>query len=734
MKTTTALSKVTRREFLATTASGGAALVIGFYLPLDALAQQQVKRIENPNPFNAWVRIDKAGQVTLIVAKSEMGQGVYGTLPMILAEELEVDWARVRIEQAPTDPRIYSHGTGGSSSVRESYAPLRRAGATAREMLIAAAAQTWGVPAKECRAEKGAVWHGQRSLPYGELVEKAAQLPLPDPNQVPLKEPAKFRIIGTSIPRADVPLKVDGSAKFGLDVKVPGMLYAVVARCPTFGGQPKSFNAAKAKAVPGVKDVVQIPAVADVHSAGGVAVVAESTWAAMQGREALEVEWDYGPHAAESSESLWKQCQDLAAKPGKSVRSEGDVDAALGKSAKKIEADYQVPFVAHATMEPMNCTVHVRPDGAEVWAPTQAPQWAQGAVAQVAGVEPSKVVVHTTFMGGGFGRRYQGDYPVEAAQVSKAVGKPVKLVWTREDDMQHDFYRPASFHRFQGTLDAEGKPAVWQHRIVSTAINSLWSPKDPPEQSEVAGAADLPYAFANLRIEYAPVPSGVPVAWWRSVESSQNALAVECFMDEMAAAAGVDPLEFRLRLLAEPRKVKNPVDAEAPPLDTERLKGVLKLAAEKAGWGSPLPKGRGRGIAAHYSFQTYVAEVAEVTVEGGKLRVDRVVAAVDCGTVINPEALHAQVESAIVYGLSAALYGEITIEKGGVKQSNFHEYDLMRIDAMPKVEVYTVRSTERPTGIGEPGLPPATPAVLNAIFAATGKRLRRLPIRAEDLA
>ena len=733
MKTARVQPKVSRREFLVTTASGGAALVIGFYLPLDAFAQQ-AQHIERPNPFNAWVRIDKTGQVTLIVAKSEMGQGVFTSLPMILAEELEVDWAQVRIEQAPTNPRFYDHGTGGSSSIIESYTPLRRAGATARARLLQAAAQTWGVPAKDCRAESGAVWNGKRKLSYGELVEKASQLPMPDLNQVPLKDPSKFRIIGTSIPRADIPLKVDGSARFGLDVKVPGMLYAVVSRCPTFGGKAKSFNATKAKAVPGVHDVVEIPAVDDVHSTGGVAVVADSTWSAMQGRDALEVEWDHGPHASESSESMWTQCQELAAKPGKAVRNEGDAEAALAKSVKKLDAAYQLPFVAHATMEPMNCTVHVRADGAEVWAPTQAPQWAQGVVAQVAGVEPAKVVVHTTFMGGGFGRRYQADFPVEAAQVSKAVGKPVKLVWTREDDMQHDFYRPAAYHRFQGGLDAEGKPAVWQHRMVSTSINAFFSPKDPVEQSELGGAADVPYEFANVRVEYAPVPSGVPVAWWRSVESSTNAFAVECFLDEMAGAAGVDPLEFRLRLLAEPRKVKNPASPDATPLDTERLKGVLKLAAEKSGWGSPLPKGRGRGIACHYSFSTYVAEVAEVTVERGGLRVNRVVAAVDCGTVINPDALHAQVESAIVYGLSAALYGEITIGKGGVQQSNFHEYELMRIDAMPKVEVYNVSSTDRPTGIGEPGLPPASPAMANAIFAATGKRLRRLPIRAEDLA
>ncbi|MGH9651388.1 MAG: xanthine dehydrogenase family protein molybdopterin-binding subunit, partial [Terriglobales bacterium] len=359
-----------------------------------------------------------------------------------------------------------------------------------------------------------------------------------------------------------------------------------------------------------------------------------------------------------------------------------------------------MPFLSHSPLEPMNFTADVRKDSALLIGSIQFQELAMGIAQQITGLKPEQITIKTTYLGGGFGRRIDCDYMAQAVEISKSIGKPVKLVWTREDDMQHDFYRPASYHRFQGGLDAEGKPAVWQHRIVSTSINSFFSPNDPAEQSEIAGAADLPYSFANLRVEYAPVPSGVPVAWWRSVESSSNAFVVECFLDEMAAAAGVDPLEFRLRLLAEPRKVQNPADAQATPLDTERLKGVLKLAAEKSGWGSPLPKGRGRGIACHYSFSTYVAEVAEVTVERGGLRVDRVVAAVDCGTVINPEVLHAQVESAIVYGLSAALYGEITIGKGGVQQSNFHEYELMRIDAMPKVEVYNVPSTDRPTGIG----------------------------------
>jgi isoquinoline 1-oxidoreductase beta subunit len=718
----------TRRAFLKT----GTALVVGFRFSVDALAQEGQEK-KKANPFDAWVHIDKSGTVTLITAKSEMGQGALTALPMILAEELEVDWNGVRVEQAPTDPSIYDHGTGGSGSVAGSWLPLRQAGAAAREMLVRAAATAWNVEPATCRAEKGFIVHGprRRRLGYGELVEAASKLPIPDFNKVPLKNPDDFHIVGQSIARTDVPSKVDGSARFGIDVRVPGLLYAVVARCPTFGGKVARFDATKAKAIAGVRHVVEIPAVgAGAHTAGGIAVVADSTWAAMQGRKALQIDWDHGPHASESSQTLRQASETIAAQPGKVVRNDGDAAATLAGAGEKIEAVYELPFQAHATMEPMNCTVDIRADRAEAWSPTQAPDWTRSAIAQVTGLPQPSINVHTTLMGGGFGRRYQADFVVEAAQVGKAVGAPVQLLWTREDDMQHDFYRPFAYHRLSGAVDAKGNAVAWHHRIVSTSIRSFWDPPDrvKPEASEIGGAVDLPYAVPNLRVEYAPVPSGVPVAWWRSVEASLNAFVVEGFIDELAAAAKADPLAFRQRLLAEPRMIKQPPDSEST-LDTRRFKGVLDMAAAKAGWGSPLPAGRGRGIAGAFSFDSYVAEVAEVSVDkAGIPHVHRVVCAVDCGRVVNPDCVRAQVESAVVYGLSAALKGAITIAGGRAEQSNFHDFEVMRIQEMPVVEVHLVPSTERPTGIGEPGLPPAAPAVVNAIFAATGKRLRRLPI------
>jgi len=519
-------------------------------------------------------------------------------------------------------------------------------------------------------------------------------------------------------------------------VRVPGMLFAVIARCPTFGGKPAKFNAEKAKAVPGVRHVVEIPAVGPgVFTAGGVAVVADNTWAAIAGRDALEIEWDRGPNASESTETLRAQFKQLVAQPGKPVRNDGDAAAALA-AATKVEGVYELPFLAHATMEPMNCTADVRADRAELWMGTQFPDWAMGTVAQVTGVEPRNVVVHNMLLGGGFGRRAMPDFGVEAAQVSKAVGKPVQVVWTRDDDMQHDFYRPASYHKLAGAVDAEGRPTAWLHRMVSTSIESMWGQpgRGNPEDSEVSGGSDLPYAIPNLRMEYAPATTGVPVAWWRSVEHSITGFVVESFLDELAAAAGRDPLEFRLALLAGTRLVKNPVEPNSPPLDTARLRRVLAVAAEKAGWGKPLPKGRGRGIAAVYSFQTYVGQVAEVSVEKGRVRVHRVVCAVDCGRVVNPDIVKAQMESGIVYGLSAALKGAITIKGGAVEQSNFNDYDVLRMEEMPVVEVHIVPSTAPPTGVGEPGTPPIAAAVGNAIFSATGKRVRRLPIRASDLA
>lgn len=729
----TLTTPISRRKFVTRSALAGAGLLIGVYLPGTSLAAQEnekAKKKPGPNPFDAYIHVKPDGKISLIVAKSEMGQGIKTGLAMILAEEAEVDFNSVIVEQAETRPDIYPHmGTGGSSSTQGNFTPLRQAGATVRELMITAAAQKWNVPKKECEAKKGTVVHekSSRHATYGELVEAAMKLPMPDPATVQLKNESDFELIGHSTPRVDIPAKVNGSAVFGLDVRVPDMLFAVVARCPTFGGKHKQFDAAKAKAVPGVKDVFEIPALGrDMFTAGGVVVVADSTWAAMKGRDALQITWDQGAAVSESTDTLHTALHAGAGKPGKRVRNDGNVDTVLPTAAKKVDATYEFPFLAHATMEPMNITVHARSGEAEVWAPTQSPDWVQRTVAKILGLPPKNVIVHTTYLGGGFGRRYMADYPAEAAQIAKVVGKPVQLVWSREDDMTHDFYRPAACHKMHGAVDANGRPLAWSHTIASTSINAFWGPPNnpKPEESEIGGAEQMPYAIPNVRLEYNAVASNVPPLWWRSVEHSFNGFAVECFIDELAAAAGKDPVEFRRGLLVKPANWK--AKSEEDP-DPARLRAVMELAAEKAGWNKPLPKGKGRGIATYHSFGSYIAEVAEVSVEGDSFKIDRMVAAIDCGQIVNPDAVKAQAESAIIYGMSAALKNQITVKDGAIVETNFDAYDPIRINEAPPIEVYLMKSKDDPGGMGEPALPPAAPAVANAIFAACGQRVRKLP-------
>jgi isoquinoline 1-oxidoreductase subunit beta len=712
--------KVDRREFLKGAAAGATGLVIGFYLPNRMEARAAAAAEALPFAPNAWIRIGTDDTVTLMIDKSEMGQGVVTSLSMLIAEELECDWKKIRTVFAPAakeyvNPIFGIQGTGGSTSIRGMWTPLRKAGAQAREMLIAAAAQKWGVDRVACRVGNSQVIHTQtnKRLSYGSLAETAGQLPVP--SEVTLKDPKQFRIVGKPMKRLDSADKTCGRAEFGIDVRLPGMLHSVVARCPVFGGKVASFNADKAKAVRGVKHVVQI--------SSGVAVVADNTWSAMQGRDALVIKWEEGPNASLTSAAIGKMLEEGASKSGGAVaRKEGDVTAGFASAAKKIEAVYRAPFLAHATMEPMNCTAHLRAGACDVWAPTQFQGVNQMTAAKIAALKPEQVNIHTTYLGGGFGRRAEQDFVMEAVEISKAVGVPVQVTWSREDDIQHDFYRPASYSRFEAGLDADGWPVAWSNRIACPSIMSRFFPgsvKNGLDESSVEGAADLPYAIPNILVDYQLTETGIPVGFWRSVGHSQNAFFSECFMDELAAASGKDPYEFRRRLLQK-----------AP-----RHLGVLELAATKAGWGETLPAGRCRGIAVLSSFGSYVAEVAEVSVDkkSGEVRVHRVVCAVDCGRTVNPLTIEAQMQSGIVFGLTAALKGAITINKGRVEQGNFDDYQMLRMPEMPKIEVHIVPSDQPPSGIGEPGTPPIAPAVCNAIFAATRKRIRQLPVPPEVL-
>jgi len=703
---------VTRRAFMRISAALGGGLLIG--IRLDNRVQAEAPggaAADGAFAPNVWLTVTPDDVVNIRVASSEMGQGVMTALPMLIAEELDADWDTVRAEFAPINPAYANpifgrQQTGGSTAVRGYWRALREAGAVGREVLLTAAAQTWGVAVETCHAERGQVSHAEsgRSLRYGALARRAAGLPVPE--SVFLKEPSQFTLLGRAMPRLDIPAKVDGSAGFGSDVTLPGLLTATVARCPVFGGKPGKVNDKRARSVAGVRKVLTI--------SSGIAVVADHFWAARQGREALEIDWTPGPAAKLDSATITARLAELA-DSGTVGRNDGDAERALAGAGRRLEAVYEVPYLAHACMEPMNCTADVRTDRCDIWVPTQAQTSVHQTAMRLTGLPADKVQVHTTYLGGGFGRRGEQDFVIDALEISRAVGAPVKVLWTREDDIQHDFYRPATYNRLAAALDEQGMPLAWRHRIAGPSIShrdTTARETSGADFSATEGALNLPYAIPNILVSYARVNSAVPVGFWRSVASSQNAFITECFLDEVAAAGGKDPYELRRALLGE----------------QPRLRAVLELAAAKAGWGSPAA-GRFRGIAVATSFRSYVAQVAEVSIAGGQPRVHRVVCAVDCGMTVNPDTIAAQMESAIVFGLTAALKGEISIADGRVVQSNFHDYPLLRFDECPDIEVHIVPSEADPGGVGEPGTPPIAPAVANALFAATGKPVRRLPIR-----
>lgn len=696
-----------RRQFLQVSMSGSG-LLIG--LSLFACKPRRMTPVSPAThgdaiEINAWILIEPDDTVILRINRSEMGQGVYTSLAMILAEELEADWSRVRAEHAPVTPDVYGdQATRLSNSVRDNYVPLRQAGAAARQMLIAAAAARWNVDPSTCHARSSAVIHesGKRAR-YGELLAAAAAMPVPA--APPLKSPEDFRIIGKPIPRLDTPDKLDGSAIFGIDVNVPGMLTAVVARCPIFGGTLGAFDAAAARAVPGVIHVLEIPA--------GVAVVAEHFWAAKRGRDALAIEWKPGPGAGLSSADISRTFR-AALDQGKTVRSQGNPAAALARTKHQLEAIYEVPYLAAAPMEPLGCTADVRARSCDIWVATQVPVFTQQAAAKITGLPLAAVQVHTTQLGGGFGRRKQLDFAIEAVQLSKALHKPIKVVWTREDDIRGGFYRPASCNRLIGTIDAQGRPSAWIHQIATPPLPEVFEQAlvDGVDLWAIQGAADLPYTIPNLQVSYAMPTVPVPPWFWRAIGHSYTAFATECFFDELCALGNRDPLAMRLEMLA-----RHP-----------RHRRVLELAARKAGWGTPPAPGRARGLAVHASFGSYCAQVAEVSLQDGQVRVHEIVCAIDCGGVINPDTVVAQMESSIIFALSATLYGNITIEDGRAVQSNYHDYRILRLPETPNIETHIIATGDALGGIGEPGLPPTAPAVCNALRTLTGKPVRRLPL------
>ena len=699
------MSPLSRREFVAAGVAAGAGLVIGFYLPHGS---------SNSNAAftpNAYLKITPDGKIAVVVARSEMGQGVRTSLPMILAEELEADWRHISIEQAGASTLYGDQTTGGSASVRTLWDPMRKAGAAAREMLISAAAQEWRVPRSACKAENSSVVHAasNRRLSYGELASGAASLAIP--NDPPLKQSKDYKLVGTRVARIDTPSKVNGTAVYGIDFRMPGMKYAVLARCPVFGGKVASFDDKDSKKIGGVSHVGNI-------GDSAVAVVADSVWGSMEGRRMLNVTWDEGPNKDLTSAALMDGMKQAASNKAFTLYSAGDVAKASGR---QVRAEYELPYMAHAPMEPGNCTAHFEGSKCELWAPTQVPQDVRDSVAQAVGLDPDQVTVNITLLGGGFGRRLEHDYGVEAALVSKVAGVPVKVIWTREDDMRNSTYRPASYHKLSASLDGSGWPVAFSHRIVMPSINiQKGFPADNGIDSEIRDEASFVYAFPNAVVDHVMTETPIPLGWMRSVNALQIAFASESFLDELAVAGGKDPLALRLHLLAQDQNLNG--------WQTARMRGVLQLAADKAGWGKPLPGGHYQGIACFACFNTYMAEVVEISVDGDKPRVHRVVGAMDCGQVVNPGILEQQIQGGVIFALTNALRGKITIDKGRVVQGNFDDYEPIRMNEAPVVEAHFVPSTEAPTGAGEPPVPPLAPALCNAIYAATRKRIRALPV------
>jgi isoquinoline 1-oxidoreductase subunit beta len=709
--------KPTRRTMLKATAAAGGSLLLGVYIP--RLAPVFAAEPNADFAPNAFIRIDSDSKVTFTIPQVEMGQGVYTALSMLLAEELDAPFDQVTVEAAPPNDKLYANpllgfqATGGSTSVRAFWKPMRIAGAAARAMLVEAAAAKWSVDPASCRTENGEVFHdaGAQKAAYGELTQAAAQLT--PPQDPPLKSAANFKLIGKSLKRLDTPDKVNGKAVYGIDARPPGVKIATLASCPVFGGKVAHVNDARARTVPGVRQVVVLDDL--------VAVVGDHMWAAKQGLDALDITWDEGPNAGLSTSDVLNGLVAASKKAGAVAKTTGDVAKALGEGTK-LEATYHVPFLAHAAMEPANCTVHVRPDACEIWVGNQVIARAQGIAAQVTGLPLEKVIVHNHLIGGGFGRRLEVDYIGKAVRIGQKVDGPVKVIWTREEDIQQALYRPFYFDLFAASL-SKGKITAWSHRIAGSSIMARWLPpafKDGLDIDAIDGAIDFPYETPNLHVEYLrSEPPGVPTCFWRSVGPGHNIFVVESFVDELAHAAGQDPVAFRRAHLS-----KEP-----------RLLACLDLAAEKAGWGSALPARVGRGVACQSVFGSYVAAIVEAEVDNdGGVAIRSVTAAVDCGTVVNPDTVEAQIQGGLIFGLTAALYNEITIAKGRVQQSNFNNYRIMRLNEAPAIEVHLMRNGEAPGGIGEPGTSIAGPALANALFAATGVRLRSLPVDRKQLA